>query len=70
MKPPIVTPSVNRFRGAIPLGKIPYHGVHLHKQTGKFCAQITIEYKKIHLGLFNTPEEAAEAYKRAVAEYR
>jgi hypothetical protein len=34
--------------------KSGYHGVHYHKCTGKWVAQ----YKKEHLGLFNTPEEA------------
>jgi hypothetical protein len=32
-----------------------------HKQTGKYTAQICINYKKIHIGIFDTPEEAIKA---------
>jgi hypothetical protein len=33
----------------------------LHKQTGKYTAQICINYKKIHIGIYNTKEEAIQA---------
>jgi hypothetical protein len=42
--------------------KSGYIGVRWHKQTSKWCAQIRIKGKAIHLGLFDTPEEASEAY--------
>jgi AP2 domain. len=32
-----------------------------HKQTGKYTAQICINYKKIHIGIFDTKEEAIKA---------
>lgn len=40
-------------------------GVYLHKQTGKWCAEIRVNYKKHYLGLFHTKEEAHHAYKEA-----
>lgn len=40
-------------------------GVALHKPTGKYRAYIGRNYKQIHLGLFDTIEEAQEARKIA-----
>lgn len=37
-------------------------GVSVHKKTGKFQATIGMDYKKIHIGLYATAEEAAMAY--------
>jgi hypothetical protein len=37
-------------------------GVALCKESGKYIAQITHEYRHFHLGKFNTPEEAYAAY--------
>ena len=42
-----------------------YKGVCLHKQTGKYIAQIVKNKKHYHLGLFNTPTEAHKAYRKA-----
>jgi hypothetical protein len=42
--------------------KIGYKGVHLHKQSGKWKAQIAHNGKKKHIGLYATPEEAHKAY--------
>ena len=33
-------------------------GVHFHKQNNKWCAQIRLNGKKIHIGYYNTLEEA------------
>ena len=38
-------------------------GVHFDKASGKFKAQCTVNGKRQHLGLFDTPEEAFNAYK-------
>lgn len=38
-------------------------GVHFHKASGKFKAQCAVNGKRQHLGLFNTPQEAFNAYK-------
>lgn len=40
-------------------------GVHLCKRSGKYIAQITVDYKTIHLGSFDLIENAAEARRRA-----
>lgn len=37
-------------------------GVTVDKESGKYVAQITHNYKHIHLGRFNTAEEAYAAY--------
>ena len=38
-------------------------GVHFDKASGKFRAQCTVNGKRQHLGLFNTPQEAFAVYK-------
>jgi len=40
-------------------------GVYFHKAAQKYCAEIKISLKKNYLGLFNTIEDANEAYKKA-----
>lgn len=48
-----------------------YKGVSLNKPTGKWRAQLTVNGRRIHLGLFSTKEEVAEAYnKRAMSEFK
>ncbi len=42
--------------------KSGYIGVFWNKVANKWQAQIRIKGKAIHLGLFDTPEEASEAY--------
>jgi len=49
--------------------KSGYKGVHLHKLTGKWRSQITVNGKTISLGLFDDPKEAAEARKNAAKVY-
>lgn len=44
-------------------------GVHLHKQSGKWRAEISINQKKKHLGLFTLLDEAITARKAAEIEY-
>ena len=45
-----------------------YRGVSWHKRDSKWEAQISIDWKKKHLGQFDTEEEAAEAYKKKCNE--
>ena len=49
----------DRSRGEYPLG------VNYHKATRKFVAQISSRKIKIHLGLYDTVEEAFKVYKKS-----
>lgn len=44
-------------------------GVSLHKPTGKYRAYIMVNLKHIHLGLFDTVQQAAEARLAANIQY-
>ena len=41
-------------------------GVHSSPNSHKLQAQISVNGKKLHLGMFSTPEAAAAAYERAL----
>lgn len=45
-----------------------YKGVAPHTK-GRFTAQITVNYRKIHLGVFEDKVEAARAYNVAAVKY-
>jgi hypothetical protein len=46
-----------------------FKGVFWHKATQKWQANIRVDYRTLHLGLFPTPELAAQAYDAAVIEH-
>ena len=46
-----------------------YLGVSLHKRTGKWVAQISIDGKKKYLGYFDLPEKAFDAFEKAYLQY-
>jgi len=46
-------------------GKSKYKGVSLHKQTGRWQAQIQVNGKRKHLGLYSTELAAYNVYKKA-----
>ena len=39
------------------------------KCHGRFQTRVTVNYKSIHLGTYDTPEEAHEAYRRGLKKY-
>lgn len=43
-------------------------GVSFHKPSGKYAVKIRIDGRRKYLGLFATPEAAAEAYRNAANE--
>ena len=48
--------------------KSGYKGVSFHKQKKKWVAKIGVKGKSKFLGFFDSPEEAAEAYKQRAIE--
>jgi len=69
----IVTQSDNRKNNKMySTNKTGYKGVAIYKVRGVFkgySAQITVDYKKIHLGVFHSKIEAAKAYNAAAKNY-
>ena len=49
--------------------KTGYKGVSFHKRDNQFQSYICVNYKTIHLGYFDTAEEAYEARKIAELHY-
>ena len=56
-------------RGKNKNNKSGHKGVHYDKRRGKWQAQIMVNRKNFHVGYFDDPEEAHEAYKKAAANY-
>ncbi|PGF00842.1 HNH endonuclease [Bacillus toyonensis] len=44
-------------------------GFYWHKYKEKWHARITVDYKVIHIGYYDTEKEASEAYKQANVKY-
>lgn len=57
--------NVQNRRRANSNSKTGILGVSLHRPTGRWKAQIRIDQKSIHLGLFDTKEAARDAYLTA-----
>lgn len=65
----IATRSQNaRNRGKQSNNKSGYKGVHFHKASGKWIAEIGLNGKHIYLGLYSTPQLAHEAYCKAAEQ--
>jgi len=52
-----------------PSNRSGFKGVCFHKISSKWRAQITANGKVIHLGYFDTPEQAHAAYAEAACKY-
>jgi hypothetical protein len=63
----ICTASENMGNSSIKDGR--FKGVSFHKSLNKWEAYITKNYDHKHLGLFQSPEEAAHAYDAAAKKF-
>ena len=55
-------------KGPYATNKSGYKGVAVFNK-GRWTAQITVNYRKIHLGVFDDPKEAAMVYNEAAIKY-
>ncbi len=58
----------NRNTGLSKNSTTGFKGVHFYKAVQKYQAHITVNRKRIHLGYYETAEEAHEAYCKAAAD--
>lgn len=66
----IATKNQNQYnRTKYRNNKSGFKGVSLHKRSQKWYACIQINGKGIHLGSFDTPEEASKAYQKAAKKH-
>lgn len=63
----IVTKHQNKMNQGPTSGR-RYKGIYFHGQNQNWVARITHNYKNIHIGCFNTAEEAALAYDEKAKE--
>lgn len=59
----------NRNRRISPTNRSGRKGVDWHRSSGKFRAQIKVDGKKIHIGIFDKIDDAASAYAAAAERY-
>lgn len=61
----IVNQCIQSTNKRHPLGNNPSRGIRYDKATGKYIARISVYKKRLHLGCFNTVEEAIAARREA-----
>lgn len=60
----LVTNSQNSYNRGVAKNNVSgFKGVGFHKKSGKWQARIAVDRKRKHIGLYDTPEQAAEAYE-------
>lgn len=66
----LCTPKENtRNRSVHENGTSGYKGVSWHKVRSAWSAQIGVDYRLVHLGLYESPEDAAIVYNHAAIKY-
>lgn len=55
--------TLNSHNSNFTRSKVSYRGVHIHTD-GRYRSQITINKKRVELGLFDTAEEASIIYEK------
>lgn len=65
---PATTSQNSRNRGATKSNPTGLKGVSFYRRTNTWRAQITANGKKYWLGVYETPQEAHEAYRRAAVK--
>lgn len=58
-----------RNRGKQINNKSGFNGVSWHEHSGKWGAQLKVDCKQIHIGYYNSPQEAADARQEFIAEF-
>jgi len=66
----LATPAENQWNRGKPVNNTTgFKGVSWSKKSNKYQAQISKNGKKIHLGFFNSAEQASKAYKDFAKEH-
>ena len=64
------TPNQNMWNSKISVANTSGHkGVCFHRRIGKWISNLKVNNKKIHLGYFDTAEDAAKAHNEAAVKY-
>ena len=66
----LVTISQNRWNSTQVRGGAKFWGVYKNPARAKYQAAIVVDGKFMHLGMFDTPEDAARAYDSAALLHR
>jgi len=65
----LCTNTQNQFNSTKIKGAVPFKGVFYRKDRNKYTSRIRIGGERLHLGMFDTAEEAYQAYKEAALKY-
>lgn len=65
----LASPSQNQANRKKKQNKAGHRGIHWNARDKRWNAKITVDGKQIHLGMFTTPDAAAEAYRTAAEKY-